>query len=295
MKKFKPISGSGLISIVTNTIIYNAAVILIMLLVNSYEIMELLKICLIGLDIYFIYYILMYSTVYYCLDEENIYINSIFGLKRVVIPIKEIQCYKKQSGYIKNMRISGFSKYYYAIGRNIIDKLGNTYMYVTSNKTILYLKTDKINYGISPKNLEEFELILKQADVKEEDWQFKLNKNTNIFKDKRYFTPFIIVTIMILIITLTPMIFYLYNLLPDKMPLVFDAKFTPVSFGEGKQFAFKQMMYGALNMVILFCMYYVSYFYSKYDKNYAYKFLYISLFFSTVFLIFQIRILHVFL
>ncbi|MCW7998332.1 hypothetical protein CFK35_10470, partial [Clostridium sp. cpc1] len=178
---------------------------------------------------------------------------------------------------------------------NIIDKLGNTYMYVTSNKTILYLKTDKINYGISPENLEEFELILKQADVKEEDWQFKLNKNTNIFKDKRYFTPFIIVTIMILIITLTPMIFYLYNLLPDKMPLVFDAKFTPVGFGEGKQFAFKQMMYGALNMVILFCMYYVSYFYSKYDKNYAYKFLYISLFFSTVFLIFQIRILHVFL
>ncbi|MCS4515802.1 hypothetical protein JTS93_03460 [Clostridium botulinum] len=43
MKKFKPISGSGLISIVTNTIIYNAAVILIMLLVDSYEIMELLK------------------------------------------------------------------------------------------------------------------------------------------------------------------------------------------------------------------------------------------------------------
>ncbi|RHW65763.1 hypothetical protein DZC34_07115, partial [Clostridium botulinum] len=67
MKKFKPISGSGLISIVTNTIIYNAAVILIMLLVDSYEIMELLKICLIGLDIYFIYYILMYSTVEYSL------------------------------------------------------------------------------------------------------------------------------------------------------------------------------------------------------------------------------------
>ncbi len=260
MKKFKPISGSGLISIVTNTIIYNAAVILIMLLVDSYEIMELLKICLIGLDIYFIYYILMYSTVDYSLDKENIYINSIFGLKRVVIPIKEIQCYKKQSGYMKSMRISGFSKYYYAIGRNIIDKLGNTYMYVTSNKSILYLKTDKINYGISPKNLEKFEMTLKQAGIKEGDWEFKLNKNTNIFKDKRYFTPFIIVTIMILIITLTPMIFYLYNLLPDKMPLVFDAKFTPVGFGEGKQFAFKQMMYGALNMVILFCMYYVSYF-----------------------------------
>lgn len=282
MKKFKPISGSGLISIVTNTIIYNAAVILIMLLVDSYEIMELLKICLIGLDIYFIYYILMYSTVDYSLDKENIYINSIFGLKRVVIPIKEIQCYKKQSGYMKSMRISGFSKYYYAIGRNIIDKLGNTYMYVTSNKSILYLKTDKINYGISPKNLEKFEVTLKQAGIKEGDWEFKLNKNTNIFKDKRYFTPFIIVTIMILIITLTPMIFYLYNLLPDKMPLVFDAKFTPVGFGEGKQFAFKQMMYGALNMVILFCMYYVSYFYSKYDKIMLTNFYIYHCFFNSI-------------
>ncbi|WP_251861881.1 PH domain-containing protein [Clostridium sp. Marseille-Q2269] len=295
MKKFKPMSGSGLISVATTTILYNIAVILIMFLVNSYEIMELLKICLIGLDIYFIYYILMYSTVSYSLDKENMYINSIFGLKKVVIPIKEIQYYKKQSGYIKSMRISGFSKYYYAIGRNIIDKLGNTYMYVTSNKSILYLKTEKINYGISPQDIEEFESILKQSRIEQGDWNFKLNKNTNIFKDKRYFTPFIIVTIMVLIITLTPIILYLYNLLPSKMPLVFDAKFNPVGFGEGKQFAFKQMMYGALNMVILFCMYYVSYFYSKYDKDYAYKFLYISLFFSTIFLIFQIRILHVFL
>ncbi len=125
-------------------------------------------------------------------------------------------------------------------------------------------------------------MTLKQAGIKEGDWEFKLNKNTNIFKDKRYFTPFIIVTIMILIITLTPMIFYLYNLLPDKMPLVFDAKFTPVGFGEGKQFAFKQMMYGALNMVILFCMYYVSYFTQNMIKLCLQIFIYIIVFFNSI-------------
>lgn len=294
MNKFKPIKGAGLFSIITNSLLYNAIVIITILLVDSYEIVELLKLCVIGLNIYLIYYILMYITMEYSIDDEKIYINSIFGLKKVSIPINTIQYYRKDSGYIKSIRVSGFSKYYYAIGRNIIDKIGNTYMYVSSNKNIIYLKTDKINYGISPKNMDEFEQKLKERNILESNWNYKISKNTNIFKNKKYLYPFIIVTIVTIIITLNPLVLYLCNELPEKMPLLFNAKFTPLTFGTGKQFAFKQMIYGALNMVILFCMYYVSYFYSKYDKNYAYKFLYIPLILSILFLIMQIRILCVY-
>ncbi|WP_050606843.1 PH domain-containing protein [Clostridium niameyense] len=294
MNKFKPIRGAGLSSIITNSLFYNAIVIITILLVDSYEIVELLKLCVIGLNMYLIYYILMYITMEYYIDDEKIYINSIFGLKKVSIPINTIQCYRKDVGYIKSIRVSGFSKYYYAIGRNIIDKIGNTYMYVSSNKNIIYLKTDKINYGISPENIDEFENKLKERNVLESDWSYKISKNSNVFKNKKYLYPFIVVTIVTIIITLNPLVLYLLNKLPKKMPLLFNAKFTPLTFGTGKQFAFKQMIYGALNMVIFFCMYYVSYFYSKYDKNYAYKFLYVPLVLSILFLIMQIRILCVY-
>ena len=73
------------------------------------------------------------------------------------------------------------------------------------------------------------------------------------------------------------------------MPLSFNSNFEPARYGTGKQFAFKQMIYGVLNMAILFCMYYASYFYAKYDRKSANKFIYVSFIVSIVFFLFQLR------
>jgi len=71
------------------------------------------------------------------------------------------------------------------------------------------------------------------------------------------------------------------------MPLNFDAKFNPIKIGTGKQFAFTQMIYGVLNMALLFCMYYASYFCAKYDRKSAYKYIYLALIVAMIFLIMQ--------
>jgi len=82
-----------------------------------------------------------------------------------------------------------------------------------------------------------------------------------------------VVSIIILTLTLNPFILYLKHGIPDIMTLSFDANFSPIKMGTSKQFAFTQMVYGVLNMALLFCMYYASYFCAKYDRKSAYKYI----------------------
>ncbi len=71
----------------------------------------------------------------------------------------------------------------------------------------------------------------------------------------------------------------------------FNSAFNPIKMGTGKQFAFKQAIYGVLNMAILFCMYYAAHFHAKYDKKSAKTYIYVSLFIAIVFFLMQFKTL----
>lgn len=294
MQSYKSVKGSGVFFILGISILYNALLIALLFLVHSYEISIILKITILVFNIYQIFYILICTSLKYFMDDNNIYILSVLGLKNVKIPFNCIQGYQKSSGHIKGVKLSGYGKNHFAIGRAIIEKIGSTYMFVTSTKNIIYLKTEDTNYGLSPENFQEFEKKLNNKNINPIDWEYKVNKNMNLYKDKKFFIPFIIVTVVILILTLNPIVLYFYNKLPSMMPLNFDAQFVAVKFGTARQFAFKNMVYGLLNMAVLFCMYNAAYLCARYDKKSAYKFIYIPLILSSAFLIMQIRILLAF-
>lgn len=294
MEKYKSIKGSGVYFILGLSVLYNALFIILLFFMNSYEVSSLLKIVLIVFNIYQIYYLTIYASLSYSMDNENLYIKSAFGIKKIKISFREIQGYKKAKGHIRGVKLSGYGKNYFAIGRAIIDKIGITYMFVTSTENIIYLKTEDINYGLSPEAFDKFEKELNNKGVSPLVWEYRVSKNTNLHKDKKFFIPFLIVAIITIIITLNPIVLYLYNKLPAMMPLNFNSQFVAVKFGTGKQFAFKQMAYGLLNMAVLFCMYYASYFCAKYDRKSVYKFIYIPLMISIVFFVMQMRILLTF-
>ncbi|MBC2579227.1 PH domain-containing protein [Clostridium sp. DJ247] len=294
METYKSTKGLGIYSILGITILYNTLLIALFFLINSYEISILLKVAIVIFNIYQIYYILIYSSLSFFMDKDNLYITSVLGLKKIKIPFNCIQGYRRDFGYIKGVRLSGYGKNNFAIGRSIIDKIGNTYMFVTSTKNVIYIKTDETSYGISPENIDDFEKKLNENNISYLNWDYKINKGINIYKDKRFYIPLIIVTIITLLVTLNPIVLYLYHKLPPMMPLSFNSQFIAIKFGTGKQFAFKHMFYGILNMAVLFCMYYAAYFCARYDRKSAYKFIYIPLILSTVFLIMQIRILVTF-
>nr|WP_206154831.1 PH domain-containing protein [Clostridium muellerianum] len=273
---------------------YDALLVALLFLVNSYEVLTIFRIAILVFNIYQLYYILICSSLKYSMDEENVYISSALKLKNIKIPFESIQGYQKAEGHIRGIKLSGYGKNHFGIGRAVIEKIGSTYMFITSTKNIIYLKTDDINYGLSPEDLHEFERNLNNNNINCINWEYRINKNVNLYKDKKFFIPFSIVAILVLIITLNPIALYFLNKLPAMMPLNFNSQFVAIKFGTAKQFAFKQMVYGLLNMAVLFCMYNAGYLCARYDKKSAYKFIYVPLILSLIFLIMQTRILLTF-
>ena len=103
--------------------------------------------------------------------------------------------------------------------------------------------------------------------------------------------PLILTSTIILFTTFFPMVLYILNKLPDVMPLVINVSKEAGEVGTDKQFAFAQMLYGLLNMAVMFCMYYAAHFCAKYDKKSAYRYMYISLLVAIVFLYLQMRLI----
>lgn len=291
MEIFKPQKGFGFLIIIGSTIVVDILMFMVGYLSQTYELVTLMQLLFIIYNIYQLYYILLYVSVKYSVDEEKLCISGLWGMKRILIPFDSIERYNKGKGIIKGVKLSGYSSNYYALGRTVIEKIGTTQMYVTSNKNILYLNTSEGNYAISPEGSERLENILDSRGIAMTEWESKFPKGSAIYKEKKFLILLSIASTIIIILTLRPFILYLGKNLPAIMPLNFDGKFNPVTQGTGKQFAFKQMTYGALNMAILFCMYYAAYFCAKYDKKTAYKFIYVSILIASAFLFIQYRIL----
>jgi len=234
---------------------------------------------------------LLFKSLKCTINKDNLKIHAIWSFKKVILPFSEIEGYAMSSGTIKGVRLYGISTNNFAMGRFVIDRFGISRMFVTDNKNIFYIKTEHMNYAISPMDYKKFEEALIDNGIHEVEWKCKVNNSYNLHKDKHFIIPLIAVSIIIIVLTLNPFILYLKHGIPDVMPLIFDAKFKPIKIGTGQQFAFTQMIYGVLNMALLFCMYYASYFCAKYDRKSSYKYIYISLIVAMIFLIMQFKIL----
>jgi len=165
VESYKSTKSSGLYHILGISVLYNALFIVLLFFINSYEISSLLKVALIVFNIYQIYYLTIYASLNYSMDDENLYINSAFGIKKIKVPFNEIEGYRKAKGHIRGIKLSGYGKNYFAIGRAIIEKIGITYMFVTSTEDIIYLKTKDINYGLSPEDFDKFEKELNKKCI----------------------------------------------------------------------------------------------------------------------------------
>ena len=273
------------------TILYNILILILLKFTNSYIVASLLKLILVSCNIYQVYYMLLYMSLKCSVDDENLKIYAIGSLKKVIVPLNEIEGYTISTGTIKGVKLYGIASNSFAMGRFVIDKIGTSRMFVTDNENIFYLKTKYMNYAVSPVDFKKFEETLINHDIHQVEWKYKMNSSYNLHKDKHFIFPLMAVSIIILILTLNPLILYLKDNIPNTMPLNFDAKFNPIKIGTGKQFAFTQMIYGVLNMALLFCMYYASYFCAKYDRKSAYKYIYLALIVAMIFLIMQFKIL----
>lgn len=283
--------GRGLGFILLMTALYNILILIVLRFTNSYIVVSLLKVLLVSCNIYQVYYILLYASLKCTIDDGNLKICAIWSLKKIIIPLNEIEGYTISTGKIEGVKLNGIATSNFAMGRFVIDKIGMCRMFVTNNKNVFYIKTKNMNYAVSPLEYKKFEETLIHNDIQGADWKYKVNNSYNLHKDKHFILPLMGVSLIIIILTLNPFILYLEHKIPNIMPLNFDANFNPIEMGTGKQFAFTQMIYGVLNMALLFCMYYASYFCAKHDRKSAYKYIYMALIVAMIFLILQFKIL----
>lgn len=204
---YKPLKGKDIYHIISITI---ATIILVnfgIIVLNSYIFSNLLKVFLLVFCIYQLYYIITWFYLKYGTDYENVYIFKPF--KKIKICLKEIEGYKKHSGNINGIKLSGFILKNFSIGKCAIKNIGITNLFITSNKNVFYLKTKKGNYAISPKEFDDFEKFLNSYNIKPIDFEYKPNNGINLHKDKFFIMPFILNSIIIIIFTLNPFILYL--------------------------------------------------------------------------------------
>lgn len=292
MEIFKPKKGIGYIELIVVTIIMDGLLIGLSYFAATYELLNLIRLVLLIFNCYQLYYLSLYYTLNFFVDENNVYITGNFGLKNIVIPFDKIEKYFIKQEAVKGIRLSGYGSSNFALGRTVIDKIGTTYMFATSNKNVLYLKADTGNYALSIDSLATFEEKLKNKNIDKSEWETNISKYSGINKEKKFIILLIIASIITVVLTVNPCIWYIKGKLPVMSPLSFDGNFYPVKFGTAKQFVFKQMVYGVMNMGVLFCMYYAAYFCAKYDKRTAYRFIYVAILISLVFLAMQLRILY---
>lgn len=292
MENFKPMKGNGYLELVGITILVDIFLFVIAYFAGTYELLTVVRIVILIFNCYQLYYILLYFTLTFRADDHQLYINGNFGMKKIIIPFKDMEQYFITSGAIKGIRLSGYGSNNFAIGRTVLDKIGTTYMFVTSNKNIIYLKTAYGNFAISPDNIEKFKELMRDNKILMAEWNHNYNKYSGINKEKKFLILLSIASIIIIVLTVNPCLWYLKGKIPLNPPLTFDGNFIPVKTGTPKEFLFKQVSYGILNMGVLFCMYYAAYFCAKYDKKTAYKFMYIVIILASAFLFMQLRILY---
>lgn len=291
MSNFKSDKGSNIFIIIFLTILFDVLIILTSKIVNSYEMLVLIRLLFVVFNLYQLYYIVLFGTISYSIEDNEFKITSIFNLKKIIIPLENIKSYNKAAGSIRGVKLTGYGTNSFALGKSMIDKIGKTHMFVTSNENIYYLQTEDGNFGISPSRPKEFEKLLLNKGIRLSDCNDIDNKEIHLHSQRNFILLLSLISIIIIVIIANPIILYLRGKLPSNMPLRFDSMFNPIEYGTSKQFIIKQAVYGVLNMAILFCMYYLSHFYYKYDEKVAYRYLYIALFIAVVFLIMQIKII----
>lgn len=260
-------------------------------LIDGYIEKQLIGLVTIIYTIWCMYYILLDLTLKYIIEKDKIIIHAFWGMKNIKINFDEINGLLVKEKYIDGFKLSGIGKQRYAFGRMVVEGIGTTRAFITSSEKVIYIHTENLSYGISPVEIDKVLTFLFDKSVPIKEFKIKNYNSKELFENKLFLYPLIITTIVVILMTALPFILYIFDIFPEKMPLSFNANLMVVLWGNGKQFAFKQMMYGVFNMIILTCMYYASYFTAKYDKKLAIRYMYMPLSTTFLFSFIQVQIL----
>lgn len=291
MKSFSVKKGYAGRELIAYLLLCDAIMFILFNIIEGYIETRFIGLVMFFFTIWCLYYIVLNYTIEYHVTEDEFIINLFWGLKKIKLNFSEINGLLLKEGYIDGFKMYGIGKNKYAFGKMVVKGVGSTRAFVTHPKKIIYLHTEGDSYAISPNDIDAVLEVLFNKNIPIKEFETKINIQRDLFKNKKFVSLVIITFIIISCIIIVPFILYIFNQLPGKMPLIFDATFKAVMFGTGKEFAIKQMILGIGLIIIFICIYYTSYFIAKYDVKIAIRYIYIPFIISLLMLFIQIQIL----
>ena len=280
---YAPAKNNIRILIMAGLLTLDLIIIALFVIATSMSIKGLLVFLFILLNLYGAYILVLLISLKFQLTDHKFTISGAFDLKKIQIPVSDIQCWSRRITLLENVGTS-FHTARFALGKGLDSNGESADLFITSSKKAVFLKTSQGNYGISPEEADAFVEQLKELGIPQRTGNERAYMNANN-NDGR--TPMnqltrycILLTVILLIL---PVLMYFLNLLPEWIPLSMNQYITRIAYLESV------ISKGLIALVTILLTYGIIYLLSATEGKFYYRIMFVPLVFVVILLFLEIN------
>lgn len=250
---------------------------------TSMSIKGLLVFLFLLLNIYGTYILVLLMTLKFRLTEQQFTISGAFDIKKIQIPLSEIQSWSRRITLLENVG-TNLHTARFALGKGLDSNGESADLFITSSKKAVFLKTNQGNYGISPEEADAFVDQLKELGIPQRTGTERAYLNTDNNEGRapmNQLTRYCILLTVILLVL--PVVMYFLNLLPEWVPTSMNQYITQKAYLESVIFR------GLLALVTIMVTYGIIFLISSIEGKFYYRIMFVPLVFVVVLLFLEIN------
>ena len=271
------------ILIMLGLLLFDFIIIALFVIATSMSIKGLLVFLFLLLNLYGAYILVLLMSLKFRLTDQQFTISGAFDLKKIQIPVSEIQCWSRRITLLENVGTSLHTARF-ALGKGLDSNGESADLFITSSKKAVFMKTKQGNYGISPEKADAFVEQLKELGIPQRtgnERAFMNADNNDGRAPMNQLTRYCILLTVILL--LLPVVMYFLKLLPEWVPMSMNQYITRIAYLESVIFK------GLLALVTITVTYGMIFLLSSTEGKFYYRIMFVPLVFVVVLLFLEIN------
>lgn len=269
--------------ITVGLVLVDILLILLFFTMDSTRIRGIITFLFLIANLYGIYFLVLILTLKYKLDEKGFVIASAFDFRTNQIPIEDIESWSRRITLLDTVGI-GFSTARFALGKGLDNNGEQADLFITSSKKVIYLRTARGNFGISPKDADGFTAQLKKLEIPQQkvtERSFLVNDESKGRSLLNQLTLYCIILTSILLII--PLVIYFTGLMPPLVQVSGQSWLSQTAYLES---VFTR---GLMALVMILFCYGVTILLSSIEGKYYYRSMFIPLVIIVIMLFVEIN------
>ncbi|MFZ2257448.1 MAG: PH domain-containing protein [Clostridiaceae bacterium] len=281
--EYKPEKNNIKMIIMAILLLVDAVIIALFISMGSARIKGMLTFVFLLINLYGGYFLMLSITLKYTLSDKELTITGVYGLKKIQIPVAEILSWSRKISLLENLGM-GFATARFALGKGFDNTGEQAELFITSSKKVIYLKTNRGNYGISPEKVDEFVVQLKELGIAQqmgmERHYLKSDQNRGHGALNQLTLYCILLTAILLMI---PLAMYVSGLLPDLVQV------STVGYMTRAHYLESVLTRGLIALLMLLVAYGVTIMLSNIEGKYYYRIMLLPLGFVVILLFLEVN------